>query len=119
MEDVKQFLKKGRIITKPISNIPDFLSHDYNLSYETKEVIESNLDFLGNIFANSMFQRLIEKIYEVRVFYFLGKLYSIAIFSQSREEFKIDYRNYSYYKPDRSTPYELPKVIVKKITRFD
>lgn len=114
-EDVKLFLKLGRVICKPINNIPDFYSENYDLSFDTKEIKEKDLDSIGHTFAHSLFQRLIEKMYEVRVFYFLGKFYSVAIFSQNREDSKIDYRNYSYDNPDRSIPYNLPKDIVGKL----
>ena len=57
----------------------------------------------------SCFQQLVEKKYEIRTFYLDGDFYSMVIFSQRREDAKLDFRNYDFNDPDRFLPFNLPK----------
>lgn len=63
----------------------------------------------------SLFQLYIEKVFEIRSFYFNGNFYSMAIFSQSNEKTKIDFRNYDMAKPNRMVPFILPAQIESKL----
>jgi glutathione synthase/RimK-type ligase-like ATP-grasp enzyme len=42
----------------------------------------------------------------------------MAIFSQSNEKTKIDFRNYDLQKPNRTVPYNLPKEIILKLKKL-
>lgn len=108
----------NRVITKPISEVTYFDNSEGQLyTMQTKEVTNQNVKSLDSMFHPSLFQELIEKKYEIRSFYLNKKFYSMAIFSQTREESKIDFRNYSFSHPDRMTPFKLPSNIEKKLRK--
>jgi glutathione synthase/RimK-type ligase-like ATP-grasp enzyme len=73
------------------------------------------LDALPNNFSLSAFQEEIQKKYEIRVFYFFGKIYSMAIFSQNDSQTKTDFRIYNISKPNRNVPYSLPISVASKV----
>jgi glutathione synthase/RimK-type ligase-like ATP-grasp enzyme len=66
----------------------------------------------------SLIQRKIDKKYEIRVFYLMGNMYSMAIMSQNKNETEIDFRNYQNQNPNRTLSYELPDEINKKIIKL-
>ncbi|MDB9954423.1 grasp-with-spasm system ATP-grasp peptide maturase [Flavobacteriaceae bacterium] len=79
---------------------------------QQKDIINCSHD----IFFPSLFQEEIGKKYEVRVFYLIGKIFSVGIFSQSNEDTAVDYRNYDYNKPNRMEIIDIPKGLKNKIT---
>ena len=90
------FLKEHkRIITKTISEVEYFNSEEKNSYYlKTKEVTENDiLSYPKEIFYPSLFQQLIDKKFDIRVFYLDGDFFSMAILSQNRAETEIDFRN--------------------------
>jgi hypothetical protein len=101
--EIEKFIVKNKIIvTKHLSmHYFNFIegSNLLEISYSTK--IIKNLD-LPNLkrrvqkieLLPSFFQLYIQKRYEIRVFYFNNKFYSMAIFSQQSSNTKFDYRNY-------------------------
>ena len=66
-------------------------------------------------FNSSLFQEMIVKEFEVRIFYLKGKCYSMAIFSQNNSQTKVDFRKYNYNKPNRTVPYTIPESLKQKI----
>ena len=117
-KDVIKFVKKyKRIIVKPISEVTSFELNDEFYTMYTNEVTIDFLDnFKGDIFHPSKFQQLIEKKIEIRLFYLDGKIYSMAIFSQRRDESKVDFRKYDFINPDRYVPFKLPTDIENSLT---
>jgi len=114
--DLEDFIiKTKRVIVKPMSNIPELYSKYYNFNFSTKEITFEILNEIPLSFSISLFQKLIEKKYEIRIFYFLGDFFPMAIFSQNRRESLIDFRNYSQTNPDRFEPYNLEANIRKKL----
>jgi len=81
-------------ITKAIKDI--FLIHKINRIWavETKQVEPNNLQILSNRVFPTLLQTEIMKSYELRVFFIAGEFYSMAIFSQSNTQTKVDFRNY-------------------------
>lgn len=63
-------------------------------------------------------QEYINKKIELRVFYFRGKIYCMAIFSQNNEKTQIDYRNSDKENPNRCIPFKLPEYIEAKLILF-
>lgn len=109
----------NKIITKPIKDLIRFRSENYIYSSPGTFLIEEeHFDLLEEHFAISIFQEYIEKEIEIRVFYFDGFFFSMAIFSQNDEKTKIDFRNYNFEKQNRFTPFKLDKVIKKKIKKL-
>lgn len=107
----KEYLKHGLII-KAISE--GFLFKRRNKSYltYTKEV---NLKKLSENFNPTLFQRMIEKEFELRIFYLKEKIYSMAIFSQNDDQTKLDFRHYNWEKPNRTIPFLIPESLKEKI----
>ncbi|MGE6398051.1 hypothetical protein [Chryseobacterium scophthalmum] len=93
---------------------------DIRIKVLPKIVTESHLEQLRKIKKNIsqgyiFIQEYINKKYELRIFYLNGKFYSMAIFSQSNERTKVDFRNYDDERPNRCVPYQLPKKECKKL----
>lgn len=115
------FIKRyHKVITKPIHNAHiAFRQNDVSYSSTgTREVSLDNLNNLGDTFCPMMLQEHVEKEIEIRVFFIENKLYPMAIFSQSDEKTKLDYRNYNYEKPNRNVPFKIPFDVKKKVLSF-
>ncbi len=110
--------KHKKIITKCLGN-GVFLSID-SLKYGlyTTLVSKDTLASLPVTLFPSLFQKYIEKQYEIRVFYLNGKCYSMAIFSQSDIQTEVDFRKYIANKPNRTVPYQLPEQLESKINEL-
>lgn len=94
--------------------------HDGESYYSDRTTILEKCDlikFSAN-FGFTHFQKYIEKEYEVRTFLLKDKFYSMAIFSQSRELTKVDYRNYDDEWPTKTVPYKLPIHIEVKLEKL-
>lgn len=63
----------------------------------------------------TLFQEYVEKDFEIRSYYMKGVIFSMAIFSQSNEKTKIDFRNYDEDTPNRNVPFLLPPKIEEQI----
>jgi ATP-GRASP peptide maturase of grasp-with-spasm system len=100
-------------ITKPLKRTTSFFYSDKVYTVYTLLVKKVKINFLP-----SLFQSKIEKRYEIRAFYLDGKCYSMAIFSQSDNQTKVDFRNYNYKKPNRNIPYKLPFEIENKLSKL-
>ena len=87
-------------------------------SIGTFEVTQAMLDKLGNNFAPCLVQEKVDKKVEIRIFVFKKKIFSMAIFSQNDPQTSLDYRNYNTLKPNRVSPFQLPKNIEKYILNF-
>lgn len=102
------------VVTKAIDN--GIYSQIENQRYYTyTELIEE--DFYkknrnDNTFFPSLVTELIEKKLEIRTFYIDGQFFSMAIFSQSNEQTKVDFRKYAN---NRIEPYKLPIDIELKL----
>lgn len=115
-EHLREFLfKKRKIITKDIENSAFVKVGNYHYSNFTNVIDDNNINEVPNSFSISAFQEHIEKSYELRIFYFFGKVYSMAIFSQNDPKTTVDFRRYNMSKPNRTTPYNLPAEIEIKI----
>ena len=119
-QSIKNLVKYGeQYITKSMSDgIYLFESAEKRKGYFTytelltKERIE---DYPEEI-SPSFIQSKIEKQYEVQVFYLDGQFFAWAIFSQSDDQTRTDYRKYNDQKPNRVVPYLLPEKIIKKLS---
>jgi ATP-GRASP peptide maturase of grasp-with-spasm system len=113
------FAKKySKIIIKPIENIRSYRVDDKNYAPFTKLIDIESISDLRNLFFPSLFQRYIEKEFEIRSFYFNGEIYSMAMFSQDNQKTLVDFRNYDTDKQTRRIPFKLPLDIEEKIKMF-
>jgi ATP-GRASP peptide maturase of grasp-with-spasm system len=119
-QELEEFNQKNnsQIITKAIKEgLGPYYRQTPYLSY-TEEVVNEDIEKSTSNFFPSLFQNKIEKVYEIRVFYLVDKIYSVAIFSQRKKRTAIDYRHYDLANPNRFVPYSLPKEIEEKIHQF-
>lgn len=109
--------KNDQFITKA-SGKPFKLKTGNNLLFYGKTTIigiEIINRHVPDLFHPTQVQKYIQKKFEIRVFYLLGKCYAMAIFSQSSEQTKLDFRNYDLINSNRMIPFSLPEEISIKI----
>jgi ATP-GRASP peptide maturase of grasp-with-spasm system len=104
-----------RSINKNISNV-SHIAIGSKLFYNRTVEIEASR--LPEAFPPSLFQKLVVKKYELRIFFLNDAFYASAIFSQMDHKTEIDFRNYNHLKPNRVVPFELPPTIKKKLRRL-
>lgn len=100
-------------ITKAISNSFSFrVNHKFFSGYtaEVSEYAENS----KYIFP-SLFQKKIEKEFEIRTFVLDTDVYSMAMFTQSNKRTSLDFRKYDNTKPSRCVPFKLPTDLEQKI----
>ncbi|SIQ27102.1 hypothetical protein SAMN05880574_10932 [Chryseobacterium sp. RU37D] len=112
------FAQKEKIITKNICDSYVFKVEKDLYSTYTTIVRKEDIDNQNELFFPSLFQENIEKNIEIRIFYFLKKFYSYAIFSTNNYNTNTDYRVYDFKNPDRIMKYELPNDIKLKLIGF-
>ncbi|MBZ0205210.1 MAG: grasp-with-spasm system ATP-grasp peptide maturase [Flavobacteriales bacterium] len=110
--------RHGRIVTKNMS-AGVFIEHNGTmLQGFTKEVTDREMAMLPDYFFPMLFQAMVRKVFEVRIFYLNDRLWSSAIFSQSSTKTKVDFRNYDVNRPNRTPPYILPRGVESKLRRL-
>lgn len=108
----------GQIITKNFTPGVFIKNEEFRLGSGTILVTDEIISDLPDTFYPMMFQSLIDKAFELRIFYLDGNFYSSAIFSQNDEKTKIDFRNYNFEKPNRTPRFDLPIEISEKLTKL-
>ena len=116
----EKYLKKisHKLISKTISG-STIIKNDKTLGYYgiayTNEVKHNK----NNSFKNfSYFEEKVDKLYELRIFYFNGNFRTMAIFSQKDNQTKLDFRHYNSEKPNRTVAFNLPSDIENKLTKL-
>ena len=123
-DDLLAFFEKndGQLINKPIHHGHISLKNkDEGVTYSSRGTYileKEHINILDDTFGLSLFQSLVEKEMELRIFQLEDKLYSMAIFSQNDEQTRVDFRNYNHNKPNRNVPFQLPSSIEKKILKL-
>ena len=119
-EEMRQFVdKEGGCISKSIQDMMGIRTNDnYAFTGKTVRVDKDSICPQGHWY--SLFQKEIKKKYELRIFYFMGKMYTMAIFSQMDKESELDFREVDVNgtHPNRMVPFNLPTAIVKKIHKL-
>ena len=111
--DLKKFVgENGSCITKSIQDIMPIKYGDRYISAGKIERVEKH-KLAHTDYWYTLFQKEIPKRYELRVFYYLGKQYAMAIFSQLDRKSRLDFRDVDVNgdHPNRMVPYTLPKDI--------
>jgi len=118
-DKLRDFLKDyPLLICKPIFESPVLQESFGRIHVFTEKMDLDLLDRLEDTFFPSLFQELIEKKYEIRVFYLDGKCYANAIFSQLHEKTTVDFRISLNGVPNRRVPFQLPETIRTKIVKL-
>ncbi len=118
-KDLLDFISKNNnIIIKSISEV-FFITYKgkYYSNYTTQVDYNDILKFPDKFYP-TLFQKKIEKFFEIRVFYWFGSFHSMAIFSQNDSKTLSDFRNYNYEKPNRNIPYKLPIEIILRLKKL-
>lgn len=117
--ELKKFFNHNKIITKHIQGLPYFRIDDFSIGSLTQIVADKDIIGCPDVFGVSLFQKYIEKRFEIRVFFIKDKFYSAAIFSQNNERTNVDFRNYDREKPNRVVPYTLPIETENKLKKLN
>jgi ATP-GRASP peptide maturase of grasp-with-spasm system len=106
-----------KIITKSLTQGGGLFWDNQMITSLTKVV---SIDELANMNGKwvSYIQNMVNKRYELRIFYLDQKIFASAIFSQGNENTLVDFRNYDDEKPNRVVPYILPKNIEDSLIKF-
>lgn len=114
-ESVLKINYDKEIITKTFLGPSMILFEDKTSVIYTEIISKKNIP---KYFSPSLFQDKIEKKYELRIFYFDGKFWSMAIFSQLDSKTSVDFKQYKHENPNRTVPYKLPKNIEMKLKKL-
>lgn len=107
----------GRMICKSLGDGISIITGEVLINgQKTEEITSEDMEHFEERFYPTFVQKLIEKEFEVRVFYFNEKFYSIAIFSQSNTKSQIDGRQVDSQIPQRKIPFTIPLDLESKIT---
>ncbi len=116
---LESFIKKhGEVICKSITDAEVFMYENQMYMPYTITLTSSNLNELSDTFFPSLFQKAINKEFEIRTFFLNGEMFSMAMFTQSKESTKSDFRKYDYSNPTRSVPFNLPSEVCEKLIAF-
>lgn len=119
-KNILEFYKNNyeSIVSKSISDSINYLNKGYSYSNFTEALNNDDIEDAKCNFFPSLLQNNINKRFELRIFYFFGLFYTMAIFSQADEKTKIDFRKYNFVRPNRNIPFILPQEIKIKIIDF-
>lgn len=109
---------KEPLITKAMSDglyLFDYEEKQTGYFTYTEDYTPDQVKGEEELFSPSLLQPRIDKKYELRIFYLEGVCYASAIFSQSDDQTKTDFRKYNEEKPNRNVPFQLPEEMVEKI----
>ncbi len=113
-----QFKKNHEsLITKSIYEVMTFSDGDMSFYNHTHSFADIE-NVSDSTFFPSLLQQNIEKFIELRIFYLRGEFFAMAIFSQSNEKTKEDFRNYDYELPNRNVPFNLDTDLKSKLRNF-
>jgi len=106
------------IITKDLKAPVHFsIRNNNHTSIGTFVVTKKMITTLEDDFFPIFVQKKIDKKYEIRIFYYNGKLFPMAIFSQKDKKTAVDYRNYNTENPNKCVPVILPKEIQENLLK--
>lgn len=106
------------LITKAINNPIGFYGDNYWLPNYTTIVNNEVAVSVNDVFGASLFQKNINKVFEIRSYLLEDEFYSMAIFSQADPKTETDFRQYNQEKPNRTVPYKLPRTIANKLIKL-
>ncbi len=115
-DEVILFIERyGRIVCKPISNGIDAGYKNGSAQIFTEEWNLERINELSECFALSLFQELIDKKLELRVFFLNNEFYAMASIPTNRQTASIDIRKDSFQAVDRFVPFNIPLEIKNKL----
>lgn len=107
-----------KVISKSVFNARPVKYDTGVYTMYTTQITESDMAVIPDNFFPSLVQEEIIKDYEIRIFYFLGEFFCMAIISQNNPQTQIDFRRYDVHTPNRFVPCEIDNETKEKITIF-
>ena len=107
--------RHGAIISKPVAETILLTGGGATHALYTSVVPPDLIARLPERFPPTLFQELLAKRYELRVFYLDGESHAMAIFSQCDPRTAVDFRRYNHERPNRCVPYLLPAETGRRI----
>lgn len=101
------------LVTKSISEAFDPRISQGNYMTYTEGINPKNNSIS---FFPSLFQRLVEKEADIRIFYLQQSFYAMAIRSQDHPQTKTDFRKYLFVNPNRHFPFKIPGYLEEKLS---
>lgn len=118
-ETIELRIKKyPNLISKSVFNARPVSYNEKVYTMFTTQITEQDMAVIPDHFFPSLIQEEIKKDYEIRVFYYLGQFYCMAIISQNNPQTKIDFRRYDTHTPNRFIPCEIDDDTKEKINIF-
>ncbi|MDR2276182.1 MAG: grasp-with-spasm system ATP-grasp peptide maturase [Sphingobacterium sp.] len=116
-EVLENFIKSnGDVIIKSLYQLKFITIDNTAFNMYTEKISLELLDKLPETFFPACFQTLINKKFEIRIFYFFGQISAMVIFSQLEDATKIDFRAENYNDLSiKKTPFLLPSALNEKI----
>lgn len=114
-QKLAEICAKDNYITKAISDTYVTESNHIGYTTYTESVKMDDLHYLNNEIFPSLIQKEINKKIELRIFFWYGEIFTLAIFSQNDEQTKTDFRIYNKTKPNRFVPYKFPEKEAEKL----
>jgi ATP-GRASP peptide maturase of grasp-with-spasm system len=105
----------GKMITKCISETFTPTTEKGRFVTYTEAL---NYKHLKKTFFPSLFQSLIEKEADIRIFFLRNRFYSMAIQSQDHPQTKIDFRKYLAQNSNRHLTFKIPLDIQQKLIKL-
>ena len=112
--DVKPLGKD--IIIKPIKNTYRKKVKGYQYNMYTEKISADYYKIQSTRFSLTLFQSLVKKKYELRIFFFKDLFFASAIFSQNDQTTCVDFRKYNFNKPNRVVPYNINYTLKLKLS---
>lgn len=117
-KDLLKVSKNSPLITKVLTSSCVFSFNNESGIIYTTNIDDNLIKRLPDYFFPTLFQKKIDKKYEIRSFLLKNKFWSMAIFSQSDKQTEVDYRKYNLERPNRMVSFNLPSNIEKKILKL-
>lgn len=120
-DEIRKFLnQQGSCISKSIQDMMGLKTNNDYTFFTGKTVRVEKDEICSKGHWYSLFQKEIKKKYELRIFYFMGKMFTMAIFSQMDKDSELDFRNVDVNgnHPNRMVPFNLPKKAANKIHKL-
>ena len=111
----------GMVVAKAINeNIMFDIKNGDGVVCPTVVITDTDVEKSSDKFFPTLLQQKVQKKIDIRVFYFLGKVYSTAIFTPEKHKSEIDYRVVDRIGENltRIVPYKLSESDVEKVERF-
>jgi len=107
--ELSNFINKHRMVAHKNFNHLAYIHNNKSFKNLTSLITKNSLKKFEDNFEPALFQKYIEKKYELRIFQWQKSFYSMAIFSQNDSKTKIDFRNYNKDFPNRNIPVNVPQ----------